>query len=266
MDTPHAGRRDKMPADRGRSRTRGEGPRSLIFVSPAGGIPVSLIEAVEHEFQWVDIALVSELSDMDAEFESPVALFLVDSSYLSDLTGNLMHQKYGRRHPYAATAIVFEDIADAESDFPLICRCDFVRGVLPMNLKLDVWLSVLGLLLRGGEYFPTSLLKGRPPSSSPVIGLPTKDGDGLQPPHIEPEDPANGVRDHLTVRELEVAEMMARGAKNKGIAADLGLSEHTVKIHVGNIMRKLRARNRTEAVANLLRSAAAAGGCQAWPS
>ena len=60
--------------------------------------------------------------------------------------------------------------------------------------------------------------------------------------------------------------MMARGAKNKGIAADLGLSEHTVKIHVGNIMRKLRARNRTEAVANLLRSAAATGGSQAWPS
>lgn len=55
--------------------------------------------------------------------------------------------------------------------------------------------------------------------------------------------------DELTVRELEVLAMVARGHQNKIIAADLGLSEHTVKIHIHNIIRKLGVHNRTEAAA-----------------
>jgi len=52
----------------------------------------------------------------------------------------------------------------------------------------------------------------------------------------------------LTPREREVLEALARGLGNKQIAAELGVSERTVKFHVSSLFVKLGARNRTEAV------------------
>ena len=52
----------------------------------------------------------------------------------------------------------------------------------------------------------------------------------------------------LTEREREVLERVALGLPNKGIALELGISEHTVKFHVGSILGKLGAGSRTEAV------------------
>jgi two-component system response regulator DesR len=52
----------------------------------------------------------------------------------------------------------------------------------------------------------------------------------------------------LSVREREVLSLMAGGATNKEIAARLFLSPHTVKEHTSSLYRKLKARNRAEAV------------------
>jgi DNA-binding NarL/FixJ family response regulator len=52
----------------------------------------------------------------------------------------------------------------------------------------------------------------------------------------------------LSPREIEVLGMLAEGIGNKEIAARMGISEHTVKFHVAQIMGKLRAGTRTEAV------------------
>lgn len=52
----------------------------------------------------------------------------------------------------------------------------------------------------------------------------------------------------LTPRELEVLALLARGHKNAEIAEKLFITERTVKFHVGSLMRKLGAENRTEAV------------------
>jgi two-component system, NarL family, response regulator YdfI len=52
----------------------------------------------------------------------------------------------------------------------------------------------------------------------------------------------------LTPREIEVLGMLAEGVGNKTIAWRLGISEHTVKFHVGSILAKLNASSRTEAV------------------
>ena len=52
----------------------------------------------------------------------------------------------------------------------------------------------------------------------------------------------------LTAREREVLGMLAEGAANKTIAWKLGISEHTVKFHVAQILAKLNAGTRTEAV------------------
>jgi DNA-binding NarL/FixJ family response regulator len=52
----------------------------------------------------------------------------------------------------------------------------------------------------------------------------------------------------LTARELEVVRLLSRGLTNKEIAARLGIRERTAKFHVGCIMRKFGAGNRTEIV------------------
>ncbi len=52
----------------------------------------------------------------------------------------------------------------------------------------------------------------------------------------------------LTKREDQVLRLVAAGLPNKMIAHELGISEHTVKFHVGAILSKLDARSRTEAV------------------
>jgi two-component system response regulator DegU len=52
----------------------------------------------------------------------------------------------------------------------------------------------------------------------------------------------------LTPREIEILEFIARGYLNKQIAAELGISEQTIKNHVTSILRKLNANARTEAV------------------
>ena len=55
--------------------------------------------------------------------------------------------------------------------------------------------------------------------------------------------------DALTAREVEVIHLLAQGLPNKEIATRLVITERTVKFHVGSILSKLGARNRTEAVA-----------------
>ncbi|MBA2339586.1 MAG: response regulator transcription factor [Pyrinomonadaceae bacterium] len=54
--------------------------------------------------------------------------------------------------------------------------------------------------------------------------------------------------ERLSNREIEVLGMLAEGLGNKMIAYRLGISEHTVKFHVGSIFGKLGVSSRTEAV------------------
>lgn len=57
----------------------------------------------------------------------------------------------------------------------------------------------------------------------------------------------------LTPREVQVLELVADGLPNKAIAARLGVSDETVKFHLGSVFGKLGASNRTDAVRLALR-------------
>ena len=57
----------------------------------------------------------------------------------------------------------------------------------------------------------------------------------------------------LTPRELQVLGLVADGLPNKAIAVVLGISDETVKFHLGSIFGKLGASNRTDAVRMALR-------------
>ncbi len=57
----------------------------------------------------------------------------------------------------------------------------------------------------------------------------------------------------LTPREMEILEMICRGATNKEIARQLGISYQTVKNHVTAVLRKLGVKDRTQAVLYAIR-------------
>jgi DNA-binding NarL/FixJ family response regulator len=59
------------------------------------------------------------------------------------------------------------------------------------------------------------------------------------------------VQTNLTEREDEILRLIAKGARDREIAEQLFISESTVKKHVQNVLRKLHARNRVEAVSYL---------------
>ena len=74
---------------------------------------------------------------------------------------------------------------------------------------------------------------------------------GAQPAPGRRAVPAAG--SPLSPRELEVVRLIATGASNGQIAADLGLSINTVERHVSNAYRKLEVASRSEATAVAIR-------------
>ena len=67
-----------------------------------------------------------------------------------------------------------------------------------------------------------------------------------EPPGTEPSE-------RLTPREQQVLALIARGLPNKLIARELGISEKTVKTHVGHVLAKLGVTDRTQAALQAVR-------------
>jgi two-component system NarL family response regulator len=72
------------------------------------------------------------------------------------------------------------------------------------------------------------------------------------PPELAARLAARSPRSHLSPRELEVLKLMVHGKRNREIALNLAITEGTVKIHVSNVLGKLGATDRTEAVTQAL--------------
>ena len=105
-------------------------------------------------------------------------------------------------------------------------------GFIPKSLDADLLSSAIGFVLQGGVYIPVKLL-----NQAQKSGLLTA---------RESTSEAGSV--HLTDRQKDVLELLAKGAPIKRICKELNLSEGTVKTHVTAIYRAFGANNRTEAL------------------
>jgi len=129
--------------------------------------------------------------------------------------------------------------ASAEAPLALMSNhedLDFVQKVMdaganafiPTSLGLKATIRVFDLVRAGGAFIPASCLASaaRPqaaqaPGSAELAGL-------------------------FSPKQLAVARALRKGMPNKLIAYELNMCESTVKVHVRTIMKKLKARNRTE--------------------
>ena len=102
------------------------------------------------------------------------------------------------------------------------------RGYIPTTVGVDVCVEAINLAIAGGIFIPASsllamrhLIDSTNHEVRPLAGM-------------------------FTTRQVEVVQALRRGKANKIIAYELKLRESTVKVHIRNIMKKLKATNRTE--------------------
>jgi DNA-binding NarL/FixJ family response regulator len=117
--------------------------------------------------------------------------------------------------------VIVSDVDDVEHIVGALKRG--VRGYIPSSLPFNVAIEAVRLVEAGGVFVPASSLVDRERPAAAAKG---------------------GVA--LTERQMMVLEEIRHGKANKQIAYALKMSEHTVKLHLRHIMRKLNVRNRTE--------------------
>ena len=108
------------------------------------------------------------------------------------------------------------------------------RGFIPSSVGVAVCVEAISLAIAGGIFVPAS-------SVLAVRHL-------IQQKPAAAEAPLSGM---FTLRQEEVVQALRKGKANKIIAYELNLRESTVKVHIRNIMKKLKATNRTEVVYKL---------------
>ena len=119
-------------------------------------------------------------------------------------------------------------VGDREESLHVLAILSYgARGYIPAGASVRMAAEALSLVMVGGVFAPAATL-----------------ADASHAAPVPSADP--GTLFGLTGRQIAVAEGIIRGKPNKIIAHELGLSENTVKVHIRGIMKRLKARNRTE--------------------
>jgi DNA-binding NarL/FixJ family response regulator len=105
------------------------------------------------------------------------------------------------------------------------------RGFIPTSVPLAVAVEAIRLVKAGGTFVPASSL------------MATR--HAVEQPGSKAEARGKGL---FTEKQIAVVEALRQGKPNKIIAYELKLRESTVKVHIRNIMKKMKATNRTEVV------------------
>jgi DNA-binding NarL/FixJ family response regulator len=141
-------------------------------------------------------------------------------------------------------------IRDGFGDVPIIVLSDATTALEPQTVRAALKCGVRGFISTRTFEIKTV---------SAAIRFVTAGGvfapvDLLLADDVKPESerksavPLDGL---LTPRQTTVLSLLQQGKANKIIAYELGMSESTVKVHIRNIMRKMGATNRTQAIYKL---------------
>ena len=221
----------------------GSGATKIVFVvAHAGALFQCLARTMQDRLHGCEIYVI-EVGARLPDLEDGPRLVLVDAAFGGDIAA--LVAGYRARYQDAAIALLLDE-PDGQSD-----QCDMlfasgtVQGLLPWTLKLEVWLAALSLLLSGGDYYPSERRHTRGTSASVPHAA-------KQAAHIGRTGAAASAGSPLaclTARETQILELLSEGHQNKLIAHKMSLSEHTVKVHVHNLLSKLHVTNRTQAAA-----------------
>lgn len=102
-------------------------------------------------------------------------------------------------------------------------------GFIPKLMSTTQMQVALQLVLSGERFLPSAMMGGER--------------------SVSDVDPIAGVA--LTSREQDILPLLREGLSNKAIALRLGVGEVTVKTHVSNLLRKLKVKNRAQAIHRL---------------
>jgi DNA-binding NarL/FixJ family response regulator len=207
----------------------------ILILADTGVAFQSLLSSTQKCFANVEIVLSSQIpEDTDSSF-SP-RLILIDAFAFRSVSSVMSECR--EHYPDAQIALMVEGGWNEDPALRAIVAERAIQGLVPFNLPINVWLATIWLLLNGGEYFPQVVSP-----KSAARGFLSRRGPS------NPSDPHADAAGVLSSREAEVLELMSDGLQNKIIASKMSLSEHTVKVHVHNIIRKLKVHNRTQAAA-----------------
>lgn len=171
-----------------------------------------------------DIAIL-EAGDAELAFNLLIANSDLDLVLLDlDLPGedgfSILHKC---RSMYPGLPIIILSASKNISDIKNVLA-DGAMGFIPKDTPSKIMLSAIMLVLEGGVYTPPGLN------------------------HSFGDIPDQRAESSITPRQTQVLAMMVKGEANKVIAADLGIAEATVKMHVTSILKHLGVSNRTQAV------------------
>lgn len=182
------------------------------------------LQAAYAEHTVLAFAALSDWIKVEIDYPPPsVILLCVQSNRKTPDSANDV--EHVTRLTMRAPLVIISDAEDGSRIMRAIEKG--ARGYIPTSLTLGIAVEAVRLVEAGGTFVPVNSLM----SSS--------------------QDQADESR-MFTARQIMVIEALSRGKANKQIAFELGMCESTVKVHIRHIMRKLKARNRTE-VAMLVR-------------
>lgn len=220
----------------------------LVFIGNCVVFSDRLLRLVGFEFDEVEVVRLSEIAEierLDPRMRDAIQLVIVDETAAKSLPG-VAHELAGAATG-AGAVLAYRTVKIARE----ILEVSHASGspgdlrFLPMKAPIDAWLAALRLLTLGEAFVPSELLSVAAVGSRTSTEDQTAAGDTFQAPETDGEtDPDSP---SLTAREAQILALVAQGKRNKTIAAKLGLSEHTVKLHVHHIFGKLGVGNRTSA-------------------
>lgn len=205
---------------------------SIVLIDPKPLTRQSLLEMLTHALPsrvtLFGVSSYQELTDHKPPWE-----FIILYIRNAGITGTWVQEQLRLirdTEPY--TPVVM--ISDRDDPGDVLSALNFgIRGYIPTSIAPEVAIAALSLIEMGGTYIPAGALR------SEAMEIKSKSENDEQVRLSEELS--------LTSRELAVIDLLREGNANKVIANKLKMSESTVKVHVRNILKKLRASNRTHA-------------------